>query len=95
MHLRVANKVGVMKDAQYADIRHMVAQHLGVNERAVDTGVPLRQQAIGCDDLDVIEIIVKIENRYGIRVEDSDIDLEEVSVERLTTLIDKKLLGLP
>lgn len=75
------------------EIRSLVANHLKVKPENIDVSTPLKRQSIGYDDLDLIEIVIEIEDHYGVEIEDRDLDLEHVSIDDLAGAVDRKLLA--
>ncbi|CAG0999992.1 acyl carrier protein [Gammaproteobacteria bacterium] len=63
-----------------AEVREILFRHLGVDENELIPEADL-QQDLGADSLDVVELVMAFEERFGLHVPDED-------VERLRTLGD-------
>ncbi len=77
-------------------IRGIVGKQLDLNVREVDVDVPLSKQKKAADELDVVEIIMNVEEAFGIEIKDEEVgeSLEEVSrdlsVKKLADIVSKK-----
>lgn len=77
-------------------IRNIVAKQLGLEASAVDVDLPLSRQKVAADELDVIEIIMNVEETFGIEIRDEEIiDPEgqlkdDLSVRKLVDIVAKK-----
>ena len=77
-------------------ISRIVGKQLGLNVREVDVDVPLSKQKKAADDLDVVEIIMKVEEAFNIEIKDEEVgeSLQEVgrelSVKKLADIVSKK-----
>ena len=62
-------------------ISDIVGKQLDLNVREVDVNVPLSKQKKAADELDVVEIIMNVEEAFGIEIKDEEVgeSLEEVS----------------
>lgn len=84
-------------DQQIVDkIREIVAKQLGVEQRTVDVGAPLSGQKVAADELDVVEIIMSVEEAFGVEIKDEEIsgpdgDIDRgLSVNRLAQVVSGK-----
>lgn len=73
------------------EIRALVANQLMVKPENINVNTPLKRQPIRCDDLDLIEILLTIEQRYAVDIDDEEVDLERVSIDALARAVEKKL----
>ena len=65
----------------------------GDAERLTDT-TPLLESHI-VDSTGILEIVMFLEDRYGIRIEDNELTPDNLnSIERITSLLKKKGVGL-
>jgi acyl carrier protein len=69
------------------EIRRLVANRLGVSPKAIDPTVPLKQQPIRFDDLDAVEVLMELEDRYKVEIKDNEIDPERVTIDQLANLV--------
>lgn len=54
-------------------IRNVVAEVLRVSPSEVDVGAPLVKQKVPADELDAIEIVMGVEEKFGVEIADEDI----------------------
>jgi acyl carrier protein len=84
-------------DAQIlSGIRNIVARQLSLEASAIEVDVPLAKQKVAADELDIIEIIMNVEETFGIQIEDEEVSLPEghlqddLSVRKLADIVAKK-----
>jgi acyl carrier protein len=74
------------------EIRALVANHLKVKPEDIDMSTPLQLQRrpIHFDDLDFLQIVMKIGERYGVSIDDKDVNMDRVSIDDFARAVDKK-----
>jgi acyl carrier protein len=67
--------VGLSRTVDIADVKAVVVETLGIRERAdaLDATTPLLGSLPELDSMAVLELIVELERRFGITVEDEDV----------------------
>lgn len=55
-------------------LRKAVADHLGVEIEKVTDEAEFRDD-LGCDELDKVELVIEVEERFGIDIDDDEIEL--------------------
>lgn len=67
--------VGLSRTVDIADVKAVVVETLGIRERAdaLDATTPLLGSLPELDSMAVLELIVELERRFGITVEDDDV----------------------
>ena len=68
------------------DLRKLTESHCGIKAEAIDVDAPLQKQ--GCDDLDFVELVMAIEEKYNMTISDADAD--GASVNSLARVINKR-----
>lgn len=68
------------------DLRKLAATQCGIREQAVDVNSPLQKQ--GCDDLDLVELVMTIEEKYNVTIPDADTD--GATVNSLARIVNKR-----
>jgi acyl carrier protein len=74
-------------------IRDIVAEVLRVAPGEVDVGAPLMKQSVPADELDAVEIVMGIEEKFGVEIPDADISTpegelrEDLSVKTLAEIV--------
>ena len=68
------------------DLRKLAETQCGTKAEAIDVDAPLIAQ--GCDELDVVELIMMLEDKYNITI--PDIEGERVTINSLARIIDKR-----
>jgi acyl carrier protein len=74
-------------------IRDIAAEVLRVTPGEVDVSAPLMKQKMPTDELDVVEIVMGIEGRFGVEIPDADISTpegelrEDLSVKTLAEIV--------
>src|SRR5688572_10413468 len=57
--------------------RNIVAKQLRVDADDIDVDVPLSKQRVAADDLDVVEIIMAVEETFGVEIKDEEVSHPE------------------
>ncbi|MGZ5335936.1 MAG: acyl carrier protein [Solirubrobacterales bacterium] len=67
--------MGLSRTVDIADVKAVVVETLGIRERAgaLDATTPLLGSLPELDSMAVLELIVELERRFGITVEDEDV----------------------
>jgi acyl carrier protein len=68
------------------DLRKLVATQCGAKAEAIDLDASLETQ--GCDDLDVVELVMTVEEKYSVSI--SDDQLERATINNLARIIGKR-----
>jgi acyl carrier protein len=76
-------------------VRNIVAKQLSLDASAIDVDVPLSKQKVAADELDVVEIIMKVEETFGIEIKDEEVgnseeQLKDVSVRKFAEIVARK-----
>jgi acyl carrier protein len=77
-------------------IGNIVAKQLSLESSAVDVDAPLSKQKVAADELDAVEIIMNVEETFGIEIKDEEVSNSEghleddLSVRKLADLVVKK-----
>lgn len=80
-------------------IRNIVAKQLSLDASAIDVDVPLSKQKVAADELDVVEIIMNVEDAFGIEIKDEEVSNPEgrlnddLSVRKLADIVVRKKKG--
>jgi len=78
------------------EIIDIVAKQLGIEQGSVDINIPLSKQKAPADELDVVEIILTIEEKLGVEIEDEEIGetvqgaTTDLTVKKLVEVVSKK-----
>jgi acyl carrier protein len=75
-------------------ITEIVARQLGIEPGSVDVNLPLSKLKVAADELDVVEIIMRIEEELDIEIKDEEIDdagdiTQSLSVKKLVEIVAK------
>ena len=70
-------------------ITDIVEKQLALNEGEVDVNLPLSQQKKPADELDVIEIVMNVEEAFGVGIEDEEF-AAGLTVKKLADIVAKK-----
>ena len=68
------------------DLRKLAATHCGIDEQTIDVNAPVQKQ--GCDDLDLVELIMSIEEKYKVPIPDAEAD--GASINSLARIINRR-----
>ena len=68
------------------DLRKLAASQCGMREQAIDVNSPLEKQ--GCDDLDIVELVMTIEEKYNVPIPDADTD--GATINSLARIVNKR-----
>ena len=76
-------------------ITEIVAKQLGIEPGSVDVNLPLSKLKVAADELDVVEIVMRIEEELDIEIRDEEIDdagdiTQSLSVKKLVEIVSKK-----
>jgi acyl carrier protein len=88
--------VSVDKEQILSGIRNIVAKELSLDASAVDVDLPLAKQKVAADELDTIEIIMIVEETFGIEIQDEEVSIPEgnliddLSVRKLADIVARK-----
>jgi acyl carrier protein len=80
-------------------VRNIVARQLSLDGSAIDVGAPLSKQKVAADELDVVEIIMSVEETFGIEIQDEEVSTPKgnlsdvVTVRRLADIVARKKKG--
>jgi acyl carrier protein len=86
--------VDLTRTVDIADVKAVVVEVLGVQERAeaLDVTTPLFGSLPELDSMAVLEVIVELERRFGIAVEDEDVTADAFeTIESLTGFVNARL----
>ncbi len=70
------------------DLLKMVGDHLNVPQESIDDASTMK--GLGADSLDMVEIIMHIEEKFNINIDDADVEKVE-TFEQLTDIVTKKI----
>ena len=87
--------MGLSRTVDIADVKAAVVETLGVQERAdaLDATTPLFGSLPELDSMAVLELIVELEQRFGITVEDEDVTADAFeTIESLAGFVNARLL---
>ena len=85
---------GLSNAVELADVKAAVVETLGVEDRAgaLDATTPLLGALPELDSLAVLELVVELEQRFGITVEEEDVTADVfATLASLTEFVDGKL----
>jgi acyl carrier protein len=77
-----------------ADVKVVVVETLGVEDRAATLGpaTPLLGSLPELDSMAVLEVVLELEQRFGITIEDDDVTADVFeTLASLTAFVDRKL----
>ena len=93
----VANRPSQLDNQQVLPvIRDIVAKILSIEPNAVDVNAPLSRQKIAADELDVVEIVMGVEEAFGVEIKDEEIAdgkgeiSVDLSVKKLAEIVSMK-----
>lgn len=75
-----------------AEVRRIAAELLGVPEPQIDMDVPLSRHRPPLDDLDLVELVMEVEDRFQIAIPDDELE-REAGTAKVTLLADRLTLG--
>lgn len=58
-------------------VRQVLCDELGVSEEEIKPSAELRAEPLNADDLDMLEIVIALEDTFGIEIPDDD-DVENI-----------------
>ena len=64
---------GVYRDDTTGTMRQIVAEHLGISYNDAKPDATLND--LGCDELDVVELIMEIENSFSVTITDNEFEV--------------------
>lgn len=68
-------------------VRQIIAEHLGIDESTITENSKVIAD-LGADSLDIVELVMTIEDEFGVTVEESNLQ-KIVTVGDIVKLIDK------
>ncbi len=68
-------------------VRQIIAEHLGIDENTITENSKVIAD-LGADSLDIVELVMTIEDEFGVTVEEDDLQ-KIVTVGDIVNLIDK------
>ena len=77
-------------------ITRIVGKHLELEARELDVDAPLSKQRKPADDLDVVEIMMRVEEAFNVEIKDEDIGesvegiSRTLSIKKLADIVSKK-----
>ena len=77
-------------------VRDAVAKVLGLEPGEVDVAAPLSKQKVPADELDTVEIVMEVEEAFGVEIPDADISgpdggvRADLSVRKLAEIVAAK-----
>lgn len=77
-------------------MRTIVAKQLSVEASAIDVDAPLSKQKIAADELDAVEIIITVEETFGVEIRDEEVSTpdghleDDLSVRKLADIVARK-----
>ena len=83
----------------FSGIRNIVAKQLGLDASAIDVDASLSKQKVAADELDVVEIIMNVEETFGIEIRDEEVSnpeghlKDDLSVRKLADIVARKKQG--
>jgi acyl carrier protein len=100
-----AEAVKPNQSAQFNDeqilsrIKSIVAKQLSLDTNVIDVDAPLSKQKVAADELDVIEIIMNVEETFGVEIRDEEVShpeghlKDDLSVRKLAQIVAMKKRG--
>jgi acyl carrier protein len=76
-----------------SEIRNIVAKQLSLEASAIDVDAPLSKQKVAADELDVIEIVMNVEETFGVEIKDEEIInpegqlKDDISVRKMVEIV--------
>ena len=68
-------------------VKQIIAEHLGIDENTITENSKVIAD-LGADSLDIVELVMTIEDEFGVTVEEGDLQ-KIVTVGDIVNLIDK------
>ena len=88
---------GVVHDDTTGTMRQIVSEHMGTSYDAAKPDATLKE--LGCDELDVVELIMQIEESFSVKITDEEFDSlggmngwEEITVLDLADMVRGKVV---
>jgi acyl carrier protein len=74
-------------------VRRIVGDLLGIDSRDLDVRRPIRRLGPSVDDLDFVEIIMAIEERCSVSIDDAEAEALSTgaTIEQLAHIVDRKV----
>ncbi len=73
----------------YEDVKQVIIERLGVDEEKITPETSFRDD-LGADSLDVVELVMEMEDRFGIEVSDDDAE-QLTTVGKVAAFIEKNV----
>ena len=71
--MRSVSKVGPINENVAIKVRDLIAEHLGIDAKRVSNEAHFRKD-LGADWLDRLELMIAIEDRFGVEITDDEAD---------------------
>ena len=71
--MRSVSKVGPINENVAIKVRDLIAEHLGIDAKRVSNEAHFRKD-LGADWLDRLELVIVIEDRFGVEIGDDVVD---------------------
>lgn len=65
----LSSRTGLSRDQVLADVKRIIAEHMEMAAERIRDGDDLERD-VGCDSLDVVEIVMEIEEHFDVTVPD-------------------------
>lgn len=69
----------------YAEVVNLIADQLGINKNEINDDSTLEN--LGADSLDRVEIVMKIEEKFGIEINDEDAEKKLHSIKDVVNYV--------
>ena len=84
------------KDAQILQVKEMIVTRLRLKQSpsSIDDTAPLFREGLGLDSIDALELVLGLEQEFGIKVEDEEVGVKAfASVDALVDFIEQKKIA--